>query len=169
MQASVRAKVHFDNLPHDICSPFFDEEGNLHFILQDSGDIMMINQSSLTEKIHSTNGNPSGASYSSNGTLFISDYGQAAILALQPDGTQEFVVGVYEDKPLKGPSNVKCDNVGNIYFTDSGPYGETGLHAPFGSLFVITSSASGQILKPLSLETLASPSCMAISPNGKFM
>ena len=43
-------------------------------------------------------------------------------------GEQEVIVGVYEDKPLKGPNSIIQDYKGNIYFTDSGPQGETGLN-----------------------------------------
>jgi sugar lactone lactonase YvrE len=169
MNSSVRARVYLENLPHDISSPFFDSQGDLHFLLNDSGDIMRVNQSLQPERLHSTNGSPCGASFASNETLYIADTGHGAILALHPDGSQDFVVGVYEDKPLKGPTSVKCDQNANIYFTDSGPFGETGLHSTTGSLYVIANSPSGQILKPIALETLAGPSCVALSPNTKYV
>jgi hypothetical protein len=50
-----------------------------------------------------------------------------------------------------------------LYFTDSGPFGDTGLHRPHGSIFSIVNSPSGQILKPISLENLAYPSGLAMN------
>ena len=105
---------------------------------------------------------------------------------------QEAVVAVYEDKILRGPSSIAFDQEGNIFFTDSGtnlqlkflnsllnfnfvcvffsgPFGETGVHAPFGSLFVIADGASGKILKPIVFEKLAGPCAVAISNDQKFM
>jgi len=79
------------------------------------------------------------------------------------------VVDVYEDKPLKGPNSIVFDLNGTMFFTDSGPLGETGLHSPRGSLYVIATSLSGKMLKPISLETLAYPTGIAISPDGKFI
>jgi hypothetical protein len=43
------------------------------------------------------------------------------------------------------------------------------VQAPDGSLFVISNSPSGQILKPISLRNLAGPTGIAVSPDGKFM
>jgi len=78
------------------------------------------------------------------------------------------IVGVYEDKPLKGPNSIFINN-GDIYFTDSGSFGETGLHSATGSLFTISNSPSGQILKPISLGNLAYPAGIAVTADGKFM
>lgn len=50
-----------------------------------------------------------------------------------------------------------------LYFTDSGPLGESSLEAPCGSLFAIDLSVS--MLKPIVLGKLAHPSGIALSPN----
>ena len=105
----------------------------------------------------------------SNGTLYITDYAHAGILSVDiQNGQQDLMVGVYEDKPFKGPSSVVLSS-NQIYFTDSGPLGETGLHSSSGNVFVIIDSPSGQILKPIALGTLAYPSAIAVSNNGKFV
>jgi sugar lactone lactonase YvrE len=161
--------VFIQNLSNDICCPFFDGNNNLHFIYQNSGDIMMVNELEKVERVHTTHGQPSGAIHDSDGVLYVADFAHGAILAVQPEGSQDVVVGVYEDKPLKGPNTIVKDCNGNIFFTDSGPFGETGLDAPAGSLFAIVGSSSGQILKPLCLESLAYPSGVTVSPNGKFV
>lgn len=169
MLNSVRAKPFIQNLSNDICCPFFDDNRNLHFLYQSSGEVMMVNELEKVERVHMTHGQPSGAVFDRDGTLYITDYAHGAVLAVHNDGGQSIVVGVYEDKPLKGPSTIINDAHGNLFFTDSGPFGETGLDRPIGSLFVITNSSSGQILKPISLESLAYPSGIATSPNGKFI
>ena len=58
---------------------------------------------------------------------------------------------------------------GNLFFTDSGPMGETGFQSPEGSLFVISKGPTGQILKPISLGNLAGPTGIAVSSDGMFM
>jgi len=66
----------------------------------------------------------------------------------------------YEARPFKGPSAMLLDSAGNMFFTDSGPLGETTLQGPKGSIFLI--SADGQLLQPLLLEALAHPSALAL-------
>ena len=48
-----------------------------------------------------------------------------------------------------------------MYFTDSGPWGETSIQNPRGSVFSIT--PDGQLLQPLAYECLAFPSGIALS------
>lgn len=162
-----KASVFISGISDDICSPFFDRTGKLHLVFQSSGDIKTINSVGNTQTVCQTGGNPSGASYSPDGVLYVSDFAHAAVLAIQK-GQQEFVVGVYEDRPLKGPNCVNITN-GDIFFTDSGAFGETGLQSANGSLFTISNSPSGQILKPISLGNLAYPSGVAVTPDGKFI
>lgn len=163
-----KASVFISGVSDDICSPFFDSGGKLHLIYQKSGDVKTINSVGNTQTICSTRGNPSSAVYSPDGVLYVSDFAHAAVLAVQKDCQQELVVGVYEDKPLKGPNCVNITN-GDIFFTDSGAFGETGLSSPTGSLFTISNSPNGQILKPISLGNLAYPSGIEVTPDGKFI
>lgn len=165
----VRAKPFIQNLSNDICSPFFDSSGNLHF-LRESGEIQMVDANQKVQSIHSTQGMPSGATFDKDESLFVTDFAHGSVLTIRLDsGEQDSLVGVYEDRPLKGPNSIAQDKYGNFFFTDSGPFGQTGLHNPTGSLFTITNSPTGQILKPLSLENLAYPSGVAVSSNGKFI
>ena len=166
-----KASLFLSGIGNDICSPFFNLEGKLHAILQNNGEIIAIDSTTgQIETIHSTGGQPSGAIYDPNdGTLYITDYAHNSVLSLQKGTQQESIVAVYEDKPLKGPSSIISIN-GSLYFTDSGPFGETNLQTSTGSLFVISSSPSnGQILKPISLNNLANPSAIASSNDGQFM
>lgn len=52
-----------------------------------------------------------------------------------------------------------------LYFTDSGPLGETGLDNPQGSIFAIDLGVS--MLKPVIVGKLANPSGIAITQDEK--
>lgn len=147
----------------DLMSPFFDGE-QLYVITQKSGDILAVNNFGQTSKYMNTGGTPQSAVFDhANGRLLVADFAHGAVLSLSLDGgTQETLVGVYEDKPLKGPHSIVV-TPGAIIFSDSGALGETGLHSPSGSLFAITTGGRGAALKPLSLSTLASPAGIAAS------
>jgi sugar lactone lactonase YvrE len=150
----------------ELMSPFFDEKDQLYVITQKSGDILSVNSFGQASKFMNTGGAPqSGVFDSDNGRLLVADFAHGAVLALSLDGgSQETLVGVYEDRPLRGPHSLVITPFG-IVFSDSGALGETGLHSPTGSLFAITSGNRGSapMLKPLSLSNLASPAGIAAS------
>jgi aspartate beta-hydroxylase len=170
--AKVVAEQFLSGLGEDITSPFLDRRGVLHFLLQNAGVIVRLDESAggKISTVHSTEGQPSGAVCDRiSGGMYVADFGHCAVLSVSGGGEQDSVVAVYEDRPLKGPNSVCMDMRGNVFFTDSGPIGETGLAAPFGSLFMIASSPGGQILKPISLNNLAYPSGIACAQDGSFM
>ena len=171
-----QTSVLFDKLGSDICSPFFDNFGSLHVVFADAGEIAVLRED--VKVVHSTNGQASSASFDNTGLMYITDFAHGAVLvkSQNPGNSRDFrneqqeeVVAVYEDKPLRGPSSIAFDKIGNIFFTDCGPFGDTGLHSPLGSLFVISVGPSGKILKPIILEKLAGPSSVALSPDEKFI
>ncbi len=65
---------------------------------------------------------------------------------------------------MQGPHSAAIDSAGNIFFTDSGPFGETSLLEPNGSVFTVTGEGNNRILRPLALERLAYPAGVAIGP-----
>jgi sugar lactone lactonase YvrE len=162
------ATVFVSGLGSDICNPFFDRNGTLHVIRQSMGSILTIDSVGNPSPIINTGGQPSYATFNTEDILYVTDFGHSAVLAYTREGQQELVVGVYEDKPLKGPNSI-CMVDGDIFFTDSGAFGETGLHAPTGSVFSISSSPSGQVLKPIAINSLAYPSGIAVTKNKKFI
>ena len=103
-----RASVFVEGVGNDVCCPFVDRDHNLFYLLQDSGEVIAIDPSGETERIHGTNGQPSGATFDEQGILYISDFAHGAVLAVHEAGNdqQELVVGVYEDVPLKGPHSI---------------------------------------------------------------
>lgn len=166
--SSVKAVLFVSGVGNDICCPFFDEQSRLCAIRQTAGSVITIDAVGNTHVVCSTGGQPSGGVYTNDGILYVSDFAHSAILSMQKDGQQDLVVGVYEDKPLRGPNSINITN-GDIFFTDSGSFGDTGLHSRAGSLFTISNSPSGQILKPIALESLAYPAGLAVTSDGKFM
>jgi gluconolactonase len=169
MAKSVKAEVYLEGLGSDICAPFFDKYNTFHFLLSNSGEVCKLDHSGRVKNVHTTGGQPSGGLYGPNGEMYIADFAHGGVLLME-DGQQQPLVSVYEDKPLKGPNSVVVDRNGTLYFSDSGPLGETGLHSPTGSLFMITNSGgSSNMLQPIALENLASPSGIALSPNEKMI
>jgi sugar lactone lactonase YvrE len=121
-----------------------------------------------------TTGYPSGSpvslAFDSSGALFVADFAHKSILSQPPsegdvqDGDFAVLVSDYEGKPLLGPNSLCFDSNGTLFFTDSGPMGETSLGSPKGSVFCV--STEDQLLKPLALECLAHPAGIAASKDG---
>lgn len=74
----------------------------------------------------------------------------------------------YESAQFLGPhSACMAPQSGLLYFTDSGPLGETSLANPRGSVFVVNPTT--QLLIPLALNCLAYPSGIALSPDERVV
>jgi sugar lactone lactonase YvrE len=72
------------------------------------------------------------------------------------------VIKDFDGKPLKGPNSMILSDKNNcLFFTDSGPLGETSIESPLGSVFAIDLSVS--MLKPIIDSKLAHPSGLALS------
>ena len=167
--SKIKAVPFISDVAGNICCPFFDKAGQLHVLLQEAGEIASISSTKELRRIHSTGGQPSGAAFDHNGVLYVTDFAHAAVLVVQDTGDQEVIVGTYEDKPLIGPNSIIYTRDGTVFFTDSGPFGETGFHNPTGSLYMISNGGGTQMLRPVSLENLANPCGVAVSPDGKFV
>jgi len=74
------------------------------------------------------------------------------------------VIKDFDGNNLKGPNSmVLSEKNKSLFFTDSGPMGETNLENPCGSIFAIDLSVS--MLKPIIYGKLAHPCGIALSPN----
>ena len=68
----------------------------------------------------------------------------------------------FDGAPLLGPNSMILSTKNNmLYFTDSGPMGETSLDNPKGSVFAIDLAVS--MLKPIIVGKLAHPSGIALN------
>eukprot|EP00825_Cyclidium_porcatum_P023742 TRINITY_DN2629_c0_g1_i5.p1 TRINITY_DN2629_c0_g1~~TRINITY_DN2629_c0_g1_i5.p1 ORF type:complete len:227 (+),score=29.54 TRINITY_DN2629_c0_g1_i5:269-949(+) len=74
----------------------------------------------------------------------------------------------YEGQPLLGPHTIVIsDSLNSLFFTDSGPFCETSIENPKGSVFMIDLDDS--IIRPLALNCLAYPSGLALSNDEKIL
>ena len=70
----------------------------------------------------------------------------------------------FDGSNLKGPHSMVLSEKNNcLFFTDSGPMGETSIENPSGSIFAIDLTVS--MLKPIVYGKLAHPSGLALSPS----
>ncbi|KAJ4460042.1 putative Lactonase drp35 [Paratrimastix pyriformis] len=147
-------------LGSQICSPVFDLKDTLHIVSTGTGEIFRI----FDKKSQSfaVGGAPSCVRFNNEGEMYLGDFNHHAIL-LQQEEEITPLIRDYEGRSFKGPHSCCFDRLGSLYFTDSGPVGETGLRDPRGSVFCV--SPDGQLLQPLMLDTLACPTGIALSPD----
>lgn len=167
---------------HDtpITSPTFGPAGDLYTI-STSGDIYRYTGSSTeydnefaVESWGNSSGQPLGLEFDPQGVAFVCDAAHQAIFRISRVETEDGVprqeiepyVREYEQAQFIGPNSLCLSKAtGMLYFTDSGPFGETSLQNPRGSVFAI--SPSTQLLIPLCLNVLAHPCGLALSPDEK--
>jgi sugar lactone lactonase YvrE len=113
----------------------------------------------------STGGQPTGLVFDHQGSSFIADQAHQAILSQTVTDNRIEITPVIKDfdgKALKGPNSMVLSEKNNaLFFTDSGPFGETSIESPHGSVFAIDLSVS--MLKPIIDGKLAHPSGIALS------
>jgi sugar lactone lactonase YvrE len=113
-----------------------------------------------------TAGSPSGLAIGASGSMFVADLDhRAVVMGTGDDASMQIVVAMYEDKEFLGPHSIVYGKDGSFFFTDSGPFGETGVHNAKGSVYCVTGGAS-QMLKPLILGSLAYPTGLCLAPAG---
>lgn len=166
---------------HDapITSPSFGPSGDL-FTISTSGDIFRYTGNAeydtefAVESWGNSSGQPLGLEFDAQGVAFVCDAAHQAIFRITRTETDEGLprqeiepyVREYEQSQFLGPNSLALSRQsGMYYFTDSGPFGETSLQNPRGSVFAI--SPSTQLLVPLCLNTLAHPCGIALSPDEK--
>jgi len=164
---------------HDtaITSPTYGPNGDL-FTISTAGDIFRYTGSAeydnefQVESWGNSSGQPLGLEFDSEGVAFVCDAAHQAIFRISRSEDEngqlrqdiEPYVKEYEQSQFIGPNSLCLSKQsGMLYFTDSGPFGETSLQNPRGSVFAI--SPHTQLLIPLCLNTLAAPCGVALSPD----
>ena len=153
-----------------ITSPFIHPStGDIHYVSTGTGEIYAID-GGAQKCVLNSGGMPTAAQFDADGTLYVTDLAHGAVMRLDENDNLSPVVKVYEDTPFKGPSSLIFDRNRRLFFTDSGPLGETTLEKPKGSVFCIESHPDGsQVLRPLALEALAHPSALCVAPDRDVM
>jgi len=165
---------------HDtpVTSPTIGPGGEI-FTISTSGDIFRYtgnieyDSEFSVESWGNSSGQPLGLEFDPQGVAFVCDAAHQAIFRItrvetdDPMPRQEIepYVREYEQSQFLGPNSLCLTQGGMLYFTDSGPFGETSLQNPRGSVFGINPST--QLLIPLCLGTLAHPCGLALSPDEK--
>jgi sugar lactone lactonase YvrE len=96
-------------------------------------------------------------------TYYAADLQRRAILAVNSqDGAETELVNEYEGVRLEGPhSLIVCKINGNVYFTDSGAFGDSMPANNRGSLFLI--DMEHQSIRAIALRNLILPTGLAFS------
>jgi sugar lactone lactonase YvrE len=143
---------------HTICSPFEASDEDIYFACHD-GYVYRYKEGNL-KQLFEVGGQPSGILIDPRTSIcYIADSAHQSVLAKSlEDKTTEFtqIVSDFEGQSLEGPSNLMLDCSGKyLYFTDSGPFGETNIENPVGSVFVIDLEDAS--VSPLAFRCLAYP------------
>jgi sugar lactone lactonase YvrE len=150
-------------LPVPLYCPTEDQEGNLYAV-STNGDVYQVTEGQM-EVAFPTGGQPTGLVFDHQGSSFIADMAHQAILSQTVTDNRIEITPVIKDfdgKPLKGPNSMILSEKNNaLFFTDSGPLGETSIESPNGSVFAIDLSVS--MLKPIIDSKLAHPCGIALS------
>jgi sugar lactone lactonase YvrE len=173
-----------------LCGLAFLPSGHLLACSSRDGRVLQHTDAGLTEW-GTTSGSPSGLAVDRSGAVLVADLAHGALLEFRGDGSGLSVVcRDFERTPLRGPHSVALDAAtGAVFFTDAGPEGDTGLHNPVGSVFMVTGGGAGggagvggaeggagagggggggapRQLRPLALRCLAQPTGVALAPGG---
>lgn len=134
------------------------------YCVSTNGDVYQVNEGQM-EVAFSTGGQPTGLVFDHQGSSFIADQAHQAVLSQTLTDNRIEITPVIKDfdgRPLKGPhSMILSEKNNSLFFTDSGPLGETSIESPGGSVFAIDLSVS--MLKPIIDGKLAHPSGIALS------
>lgn len=122
------------------------------------------------------NGQPLGVEFDNQGVAFVCDAAHQAILRVSrvemEDGVPrqeiETYVKEYEQMPFLGPNSLCFSKQsGVLYFTDSGPFGETSMQNSRGSVYCVNPKTG--LLVPMCQNSLAHPCGVATSPDEKII
>ena len=146
-----------------------DLDGNLYVVCK-TGDVFSVVDRQC-QQLYNTGGQPTSLAFDSQGSAYICDQAHQAILC-QTDVENRVevtpIVRDYESKPLLGPNSVVLSEHNNfLYFTDSGPMGESTIANPKGSLYA--ADLDLLVLKPIILNCLAHPSGLTFSNDEKVI
>jgi sugar lactone lactonase YvrE len=151
----------------NLSSPFTVHSDKI-FMVSHSGEILKLENNSLKVDSH-MGGQPNAIVVSQDEkNYFVADLAHQAIFmkSLEEENT-DFTKFVFEFEgiPLIGPNSLALSSNQQLFFTDSGPWGETSIENKRGSVFLVDLMAS--IVRPLALNCLAFPSGIALGSTEK--
>lgn len=169
-----------------VTSPTFDADGSL-FTISSSGDIYKYVGDVAADRLDgevgyeawgNSSGQPLGLAFDGNVAYVCDAAHQAVFRIMRKEGEDgqlrqeiEPYVREYEQSQFLGPNGLALlsgeQQDAMLYFSDSGPFGETSVQNPKGSVFAVNPAT--QLLIPLCLNSLAHPCGVALSPDGAFL
>ena len=90
----------------------------------EAGQIYRIGDEGAFEEIASTGGFIYGVAVDGAGTVFACDYGNAAVMRISATGDVDSHSNGTAERPMRVPNFAAFDDVGNLYVTDSGEWGD---------------------------------------------
>jgi gluconolactonase len=107
---------------------------------------------------------PCGIGQDATGNLWVTMYQSRRLVKLSPEGQELLVVESFQQEPFRGPNQLVVDQVGGVYFTDSGNFEDDWrLGRPAASVYYLM--PTGEV------QRLASGLCFAngigLSPDGR--
>merc|ERR1712196_472940 len=121
-----------------LCSPVTDADGQVFVSANLQGKIHHIAEAdggSQLAMVTDMLNTPSSVTFDADGMMYICDMAHGAILCLSEEDELSEFVKKYEGDTFLGPNTMVFDDKSNVYFTDSGPLGESTLSKPSGSVF----------------------------------
>jgi len=155
-----------------LCSPVYDAEGMLFVASNLQGKVFHLSEGEGDESgtlamVTDMLNTPTSVAFDPDGMMYLCDMAHGAILCYSDDDELSEFVREYEGKPFLGPNTMAFDDKNNVFFTDSGPMGETTLANPKGSVFIV--DGPQQLLRPLAHECLAHPSGIALNSDQQIV
>jgi sugar lactone lactonase YvrE len=141
-----------------------DSNGSLFISTVDGFIYEIIDQT--IHKVTETGGQPFNMIHDSTDSMFITDLAHQAIYSYTEEESLQELIKSNEGFPFLGPNSLAFHESSNsLFFTDSGPMGDTSLLNPKGSVYV-ADVEQGKI-KAILAECLAHPAGIAITADGK--
>jgi sugar lactone lactonase YvrE len=140
----------------------FNSDGELLVCCLD-GNVLNIGEDGEASVWLETGLVPQCVTFDGDGVANICDHASKSILTYSEAQGLVKEVDTYEDLPLMGPNCLVIDDENTIYFTDSGPVGDSTLARPCGSLFYI---GPDKCILPLLENCLAHPSGVVVCGSG---
>lgn len=152
-----------------MCPTIFEDK--LYFISYNSGEIYSIEINNPEGYISAVNtgGQPSAFVYDPSDVFYVTDFAHRAVMNVDSKGENRIICAEYEMKNFLGPSSIVRSRFGNIFFTDSGPIGETSIAKPNGAIYQLEFKLNTYILVPIVEKGLAYPCGIAFSPTEKYL
>uniref|UniRef100_A0A7S1PR40 SMP-30/Gluconolactonase/LRE-like region domain-containing protein n=1 Tax=Neobodo designis TaxID=312471 RepID=A0A7S1PR40_NEODS len=147
-------------------------DGALLVASTSSGQLLRLGDDQQLSVLLDTNGQPAAiAADPQSKDVFIADASRQSIVKSEggvadADAAPQLAqfLEQFEGQPFRGPAGIAFDEAGELYFSDAGAFGDTGLHNPRGTVYRTVQGR--QQVVAMCPPSLAHPAGVACSSNG---